>query len=158
MSIAIRLAAPLAAVGLIAAIAVPGGSAQTPTGTTLNVVEKNGGTTTIVDNSPHSKGGRPAAGDQIVFSSPLYDASGAKRQGSLTAVCTIWRTTKGGEPPMICEGVYALPGGDLIVSGRLTPGVQHLAITGGTGAYAGAQGTVDSTPTNDGYADTIKLV
>jgi len=159
MSIAIRLAAPLAAVGLVAAIAAPGGSAQTPTGTTLSLTEKNdGGSSAFIDNTPRSRGERPAAGDQIVFSNPIYDAAGTKRQGSLTATCTVWRTTKSGEPPLICSAVYALPGGDLVVSGRLTPGTQHLAVTGGTGAYAGARGTVDSAETKTGFADTIRLL
>ena len=156
---AIRFAAPLAAIGLVAAIAAPGGSAQTPTGTTLSLVEKDdGGSSAFIDNTPRSRGERPAAGDQIVFSNPIYDAAGTKRQGTLTATCTVWRTTKKGEPPMLCDGVYALPGGDLVVSGRLTPGTQHLAITGGTGAYAGAHGTMTSTETKAGFADTLTLL
>jgi len=91
MSIAIRFAAPLAAVGLVAAIAAPGGSAQTPTGTTLTLIEKNaGGKSTFIDNTPHSRGDRPAVGDQLVFSLPLYDATGAKRLGTVSATCTLW--------------------------------------------------------------------
>ena len=153
----LRLAVPLATAGLVAAVVAPGGSAQTPTGTTLSLVEKNAGSTSaFVDNTPHSRG--TGAGDQVVLSLPLYDSAGSKRVGTVSGTCIVWRKPTSQEPPLICQGVYALPGGDLIVAGRLTPGPDHLAIVGGTGVYAGARGTLDSTDTKTGTNDTITLL
>jgi hypothetical protein len=156
----LRLAVPLAAAGVVAAIAAPGGHAQAPTSTTLSLVEKNaGGSSAFIDNTPHSRGDRPAAGDQVVFSLPLYDGGGTKRIGTVSATCIVWRKPTSEEPPLICHGFYALPDGDLIVAGRLAAGpTKHLAVVGGTGAYAGARGTLDSTDTSTGSNDTLTLL
>jgi Dirigent-like protein len=50
----------------------------------------------------------------------------------------------------LCNGVVALDGGTLLLDASVTvdfskPAVDHYAITGGTGKYAGAHGTADVT-------------
>jgi hypothetical protein len=37
-------------------------------------------------------------------------------------------------------------------------GVNRLAVVGGTGAYAGARGTITSTDTSDGATDVLNLL
>jgi hypothetical protein len=64
--------------------------------------------------------------------------------------------------PVLCSGVYALKDGTIVASG-LVDGVANeipdrLAVVGGTGAYAGARGTLTSAETKTGSTDTIELL
>jgi hypothetical protein len=144
----------LAAVGLVALIAVPSGHAQAPGARTLNFTEQAKGTKVVfVDNGKHG----PSTGDAIVLTIPLVDAAGAKL-GTATATCTATSVPKNAEPPTLCQGVLPLADGDIVVSGRVTPGADHLAVVGGTGAYAGARGTMDSTDEKTGAHDVVTLL
>jgi hypothetical protein len=148
--------AALAAAGVLAV----SGGAEAPTGQTIQVVEK-GGIEKFVDTAPRAKRAFDvSAGDAFLFSSPLFNAAN-KRVGTLDARCDF---TKGGKTARgICEGVFDLADGDLLLSARVaTSGNVTGAIVGGTGAYAGARGTFTSVdrPGGDNAPsdDTITLL
>ena len=144
-----------AAVATALAVAVPAAThAQAPGARTLNFVEQAKGTKVVfVDNGKHG----PSAGDAIVLTIPLVDAAGAKL-GTATATCTATSIPKSAEPPTLCQGVFALADGDIVVSGRVGSGADYLAVVGGTGAYAGARGTMDSTDEKTGAHDVVTLL
>ncbi|MGW6362186.1 allene oxide cyclase barrel-like domain-containing protein [Streptomyces sp. NPDC055092] len=91
-------------------------------------------------------------GDQVVVRSDLFDEAHNK-VGETHGACT---TTRGGDPALIdeaeqCVVTYTLPGGQLTVQGMyfnyVDQGPFDNAITGGTGKYEKARGSV--------HADTI---
>ncbi|MEV7568019.1 allene oxide cyclase barrel-like domain-containing protein [Streptomyces tanashiensis] len=100
---------------------------------------------------PVNPGGSPAQGDRTVFRSVLYDQKG-KQVGETGGTCTTTRVEDGGAEE--CVVTYTLPDGRLSVQGMLfgilVPGPPPSfdnAITGGTGKYERARGSV--------HADTI---
>jgi hypothetical protein len=140
----------LTAVGLAALVAVPVGHAQAPGARTLTFTEQAKGTKVVfVDNGKHG----PSAGDAIVLTMPLVGAAGAKL-GTAIATCTATSVPNKGDPPVLCQGVYPLAEGDIVVSARLSPGADHLAVVGGTGA----RGTMDSTDDKTGSHDVVTLL
>ena len=60
----------------------------------------------------------------------------------------------------VCEGVYSFADGTLIVAGlsRFTAPTSSAAVTGGTGAYANARGTLASKTTKTGEDVIVTLV
>ena len=96
----------------------------------------------LIDNAP--VGDSP--GDMLVFTEKLFDPRG-KRIGSDAASCVrLFDATS------LCTGVYMLPGGRVMVQ-LLQPGptgTYDQAITGGTGRFAGARGTVTVAQRPDG--------
>jgi hypothetical protein len=161
--LAVRLAVPLAAAGAATAILAAGSGAQAPTARTITLVEKQqDGTGAFVDAAPRARNPRrPAAspGDQLVFTARLHDASGRARLGTLSATCLFPRATRNPEAaPSLCHGVYHLNDGDILAGGLQTGNPTRLAVTGGTGAYAGARGTVTTTETRGGSTATIDLL
>jgi hypothetical protein len=87
-----------------------------------------------VDNAPAG----PSAGDMLVFTEALFNGHG-KRIGSDAATCVRLFDTAS-----LCTGTYLLPGGQVMVQ-LLQPGptgTYDQAVTGGTGRFAGASGTV----------------
>jgi hypothetical protein len=103
----------------------------------------------------------PRAGDAFVGSGSLYEWAGRKRgkrigRFELHVVAT---SDRGGYQ----TGVAFLPGGQIIFAG-FTPfadvPVEHQAVTGGTGRYEGARGsvTVRGLPGGDNSAVTIRLL
>jgi Dirigent-like protein len=151
------IAVSLAAAGTVAAIAATNGSAQAPEGRTLTFYEQaKNSTFTLAQHKPKQQ--QPKIGDHIVLGLPLYDEAGAK-QGVARATCSITGRPGNGQLPMVCSGVFALPDGDIAVLGRVvSPGVNRLAVVGGTGAYAGARGTLTSTDTSSGATDVLNLL
>jgi hypothetical protein len=89
-----------------------------------------------VDNPPAGQ----SAGDLIVFNEQLLDAHG-RVVGSDAASCVQLFDVR-----LLCTGAYILRGGEiqvqLVQPGLASTGVYTQAITGGTGRYAGATGTV----------------
>jgi hypothetical protein len=104
-----------------------------------------------VDNAPAGD----SAGDVLVFTERLFDLHG-KRIGSDAASCVrLFDATS------LCTGTYTLPGGRVMVQ-LLQPGptgTYEQAITGGTGRFAGARGTVRvaQQPTGDRFTFRIRL-
>jgi hypothetical protein len=83
----------------------------------------------------------PSAGDQLIITMDVF--KGAKRVGESHVVCT---TVRVGQPSIVqCDNVSNINGNQITASGVVTsdeeeqtPFVQ--AITGGTGAFSGAEG------------------
>ncbi|WP_030254950.1 MULTISPECIES: allene oxide cyclase barrel-like domain-containing protein [Streptomyces] len=100
---------------------------------------------------PVNPGGAPAQGDRTVFRSILFDQAD-NRVGETDGTCTTTTVDNGGAEE--CVVTYNLPGGQLAVQGMvfgiLNPGPPPSfdnGITGGTGAFDRARGSV--------HADTI---
>lgn len=140
-----------------AAIALGASGGNAPTGTTIKLLEDIG-PSIHVHNGRHTG---VAAGDGGVFTRTLRTMQ--KRPiGQLNVGCVV---TKGGLNWIsICTGVYTLPGGTLVGTTidrhpSQTPNTLHIAVTGGTGRYEGARGSIISAGTTTGYGiDTIHLL
>jgi hypothetical protein len=96
-------------------------------------------------------------GDVITFGSPLADLSGT-RIGKLHVACI---TTSGArsfvKSELSCTAVAALREGTFTAQFLASPAdsTTVAAITGGTGAFANASGTIVSRDTKSGSVDTI---
>jgi hypothetical protein len=156
-----RFALGVVAIGATGCALVLGSAASAQSLTTLTFKELNKGSTfDFVDQVPMSKSkGEPSAsaGDLIVFTNPLTDRTG-KRIGRLYVHCTaLVAARSANKAPFACEGVLTLAGGTLSVQTFLAHAgaTVHGIVTGGTGSYANARGTLRSQPTKTGADDTI---
>jgi hypothetical protein len=152
----------VAAVAVFAVVATSG--AQAPGPQTLVFKENSKGSKfTFVDAArPFAKNPNrptPSQGDYFVFYSPLNDATG-KRVGELDVKCTVMKKGKsrtGQGEVDLCDGVVGLGNGEIFLSARVVnedSGNVRGAITGGTGAYANARGTLTSVGENNS-TDTL---
>ncbi|MEV5483717.1 MULTISPECIES: allene oxide cyclase barrel-like domain-containing protein [Streptomyces] len=99
----------------------------------------------------------PSQGDEFVITGNLL-RSGVT-VGTYSQICTLTRTAPADEFDLQCTADLALPLGQLTVTGRFTvtgagPGNIDLAITGGTGRYRTAHGTVHG----DNVSNTETLI
>jgi hypothetical protein len=94
----------------------------------------------------------PTPGSRFVFSERL--AQGGKAIGSDHIVCTF--TGAWPAETDFCRALFTLPGGTIVAEGASARGPFTVAITGGTGRYAGARGVVHATPTRKG--ETLDFV
>ena len=133
--------------------------------TTLTFKEpEKGSTFAFVDNAPTSKKkhGFPtgfSAGDEIIFTNPL-EAEG-KRVGKIRVTCTATQSASSrhfAAAGFICSGIAKIPGGTLIVAAELAEGKTEGAITGGSGKYAGANGSFVSKEGKGFSTVTITLI
>ena len=128
--------------------------AKAATGTTINLLEDENGST-FVRIGRHTGA---APGDQGLLSRTLRTMQ-KKPVGQLNISCVV---TKGGLHSIsICTGVYELPGGTLVGTtiGHGSQSTYHIAVTGGTGRYEGARGSILSVAGSTGFArDTIHLL
>ena len=161
-----RTALALALLGLAALVAAAPASAAGTTTLTFKEPEK-GSTFTYVDVAPTApkKHGFPTAispGDQLILTNPLTE--GGKTIGKLRAKCTATGAAKTTsetaflQAHFICEGVFTLPGGTLYANASIVKAGTEGAITGGTGKYAGASGTILSKEVKGGSDTTITLL
>jgi len=110
----------------------------------LAVVERPVGETTV-----HRNGESDTVGDMLVFANKVYDAANKLEVGSDQGYCV--RTVAG--KSWECFWTLMLRGGQITVEGPfMDSGDSKLAVTGGTGKYAGARGSLklhprDATPT-----------
>jgi hypothetical protein len=152
---------PAAAVAtVVIALMSTSGSAQTP-GTTLQLFEsEKGASFRFVDNPPKSKNERASVGDAFAFNSPVLDQARQTRLGNLSAHCTVTRPGKESNAETVCLGAFRLPDGiiTLATSIKGSPKTVTAAVTGGTGAYQGARGSLTSTTVEGGSEDTITLL
>jgi allene oxide cyclase len=119
------------AVAFTLGIGLAGGPAVAEN-TTLNVVER--ATTDAVTKTGK---GDDNAGDLLTFANEVYDEANEKKIGTDTGWCI--RTVVG--TSWECSWTLTLPDGRINVSGPfLDKADSVLAITGGTGSYAGARG------------------
>jgi hypothetical protein len=136
--------------GLLAAalMAVPAFAAEQ-----IKVVERPVGETTI---DLAAKG--DSVGDMLVFANTVFDAANKVQVGSDQGYCIRTVIGKSWE----CFWTLTLTAGQITVEGPFADtGDSTLAITGGTGKYAGAKGSMklhprDATPT--GYDFTYDLL
>jgi hypothetical protein len=93
---------------------------------------------TLVDADANQK---PSIGDYEVGLTRYVDPKTGKGMGRGSVVCT---QTNAGGTEYQCQGVTHFPGGDVFDAGLFSPisPTSSLAIIGGTGAYAGASGTI----------------
>lgn len=131
----------------VAAAATDTGSAQARDKGRIITVQAEVAQLTRFPVSPSSV----SQGDQVVVRSDLFDEAHNK-VGETHGTCT---TTRGGaDEAEQCVVTYVLPGGQLTVQGMyfnyLDQGPFDNAITGGTGEYEKARGSV--------HADTIATV
>jgi hypothetical protein len=154
----------LPAAALLAGSALAVSAADGQTGQTLNF---NGSAPTArdvkqVDVRPH---GRPSTGDQIIGAVALRQDG--RLAGRLHLICTILDRSYEGQD---CQFVLVLRDGTITASGggldRLLPGQRpspphspdEYAITGGTGTYHGASGTMSmQAHRDDSSAITLSL-
>jgi hypothetical protein len=131
-----------------AAVAAPAFAAEQ-----IKVVERPVGETTI---DLAAKG--DSVGDMLVFANPVFDAANKVQIGSDQGYCVRTVVGKSWE----CFWTLTLKAGQITVEGPFADsGDSLLAVTGGTGKYAGAKGGMklhprDATPT--GYDFTYDLL
>src|SRR5580692_3796248 len=113
-------------------------------GERLQIVER-----ALSDAIVHVGGKDDAAGNLLTFANPVFDAANKKQLGSDQGFCVRVAVAKSWE----CLWTVTLAGGQITVEGPfLDQGDSLLAVTGGTGKYAGARGSLklhprDATPT-----------
>jgi hypothetical protein len=143
--------------------AIPMGDAQASANRTITVFEASKGSTFgFVDNAPKTnrKDAHASIGDILAFSSPIFDASRTHRLGLSSGECIATRPGRIARATFSCSGTFALNDGTLVVAALQVgePKTLRLAVTGGTGAYDGARGTVIARTLKDGTEDTIALL
>ncbi len=118
----------------------------------ITVVERPVGETTV------HRGGNDSVGDTLVFANKVYDAANKTQIGSDQGYCVRTVVGKSWE----CFWTLILKAGQITVEGPfMDTGDSLMAVTGGTGKYAGARGSMklhprDATPT--GYDFTYDLL
>ena len=141
----IRVAAAAALLGALPALAAE----------QITVVERPVGETTIHSGAKDAK---DSVGDTLVFANKVYDAANKTQLGSDQGYCVRTVVGKSWE----CFWTLTLKAGQITVEGPfMDEGDSLLAVTGGTGKYAGARGSMklhprDATPT--GYDFTYELL
>jgi hypothetical protein len=131
----------------IAALTAPAWSAET-----LHVVERPVNETTV---DIGAKG--DSVGDLLTFANPVFDAANKTQIGTDQGYCVRVAVGKSWE----CIWTLILKGGQITVEGPfMDAGDSTFAVTGGTGKYGGAKGSLklhprDATPT--GYDFTYDL-
>lgn len=146
-----------AAVALSAAIAVPAlTSAQSTADRTITANEKVQAVTKD-DLAPKSRT-RVSLGDRLLSRQSMFDSTG-KRTGTLYTDCAGVGPTRRLQGrtsvALLCTAAYTFSDGQILTGGRFSlDGKGVLAITGGTGAYTGARGSVRSARPAKGFDST----
>jgi hypothetical protein len=151
------VAAVVAAVAVAAAVATSRGNAQGGGVRTITLIEREG-SFHFVDNPPRQGVNvAPLAGDEFVGSTPLFTRAG-RRAGTLDFHCVL--VTGGERGRTHCTGTYSLAGGAIaaqaVFRGFESP--PTIAITGGTGAYEGARGSISSRDRRNVTISVIRLL
>jgi allene oxide cyclase len=143
------LAAVTASALTAAAVAIGSGSSGLTQPTRVHVIE-HPVTDQVIDIG--APGDSP--GDQLPFANPIFDASNSRQVGSDEGNCVRASTTQG---RWECMWTTFLPKGQITVEGPFRDkfATTVLAITGGTGAYRNARGTMILHLRSDGNFDFI---
>jgi hypothetical protein len=107
---------------------------------------------TYVDAPPKAGDNKPpSGGDELVIGGKIAEG------GSTSIVCTV--THPGARAAGICIGVLELAGGEItfVGGGSLAGNTTTSAVTGGTGEYAGASGTLTSKSSNSSGRTTLTV-
>ena len=128
----LRLSFGLLGIAAVAAIGLSGAGVATALPQEITVTE-HASTDAVTDTG--AKG--DSAGDVLTFANEVFDAQDSNRLGSDQGTCV--RTVPG--KAWECSWTIFLPTGQMTVEGPFyDAGDSVLAITGGTGAFANAQG------------------
>ncbi len=138
----------LAAAFVSAVALTPSGGAQQPGGRTLKLIEQDE-SSAFADTGAKSRNRRNprfSGGDLHVFTSRVFNEANA-RVGRLYAHCVAVRGGRTFVQALFhCSGTFALRDGTIVVNaafrGNQDDEEVPLAVTGGTGAYQGARGSV----------------
>lgn len=126
---------------VITALALPAFAMQGETTMTIHVVER--ATTDIVTDTGEEG---DSVGDILTFANEVYDENNEAQVGTDNGYC--FRTEAGAA--WECAWTVTLEDGQITVQGPfLDAGDSVLAITGGTGAYAGARGQMTLSAHNE---------
>lgn len=153
-----RLAASavvLASVSVLVVAAHPTTATGSTAAETLTFKSKEG-TFRFIDVAP--KGELPTTGDSLLITNKLFKSG--ERIGTLHAQCVVTRQVANPDnTPMLCQGVYVLDGGTITGTAMLlsNDAVTKIAVTGGTGAYAGASGTAKEVPSESGNSSKVTV-
>ena len=149
----------LITVGLMSFASASSSSSSTTSSSTtktIHVIQPASAVFTNVDVGP--TGDSP--GDYVVVTNPFLSPSTHQKVGSGAVVCTLVKVTP--TFPSQCVGTASFAAGDITLQGiflTVTGKANVLAVTGGTGAYRTAHGTVTVTILNSGAADVLfKLI
>lgn len=77
-----------------------------------------------------------SAGDQVMYADPVFNAANTRKIGRAMFVNTFQESQS-----VLVAGALRLPDGTITLAGTMLSGKAQIAVTGGTGRYAGAQGT-----------------
>ena len=150
-------AAALLAIGMLGAL---DGSAQGPGPRTITLKEdERRATFAAVDHPPRAKK-RVSVGDQFVIVLPAREVGGGGRKATVTGRCSAIRSARRFERAgWQCDSLVELPDGLIITHGIHRPNkpTTTLAVTGGTGAYDGATGTMFSRRADGGDLDELRI-
>jgi hypothetical protein len=139
-----------AAITTSALVLTAGGHAQQPSGQTL-VLQNAAMKIATVDVPPleRSKRSPETPGDEVIATSKVSGAA----KGSRYLVCAAAKQAPSIERALYsCQATYALSNGTIVAAGLARIGGSApvtVAVTGGTGAYAGARGTLTSSNGRD---------
>jgi hypothetical protein len=136
------IACVVCAVAGTAALSAAGGHADpAPTGTTF-LLKFQPQLARFVDAAPKRGMDHPTPGDVLIGASKVLDQAGTRSVGRTAELCTI--TSGGSNFACALDVTLLLKDGTLVVSGNPHPARPPwtAAVVGGTGAYAGARGTV----------------
>jgi hypothetical protein len=144
------LLASAAAITASALVLTAGGQAQRPSGQTL-VLQSSAMKISTVDVPPlvRSKRSPETPGDEVIASSKISGAA----TGNRYLVCLAAKQSKSVETALYsCQVTYNLADGTIAAAGVARIGGSApvtVAVTGGTGAYASARGTLTSSNGKD---------
>jgi hypothetical protein len=147
---AAALALSAAAATTVALVVTEGGQAQQPAGQTL-VLHNSAMKISQVDVPPlvRSKRSPETPGDEVIANSKV----GGAATGARYLVCLAAKQGRSVESALYsCSVTYNLANGTITAAGvaRITPNPPiTVPVTGGTGAYAGARGTLTVTANED---------
>jgi hypothetical protein len=136
------------------ALAICGSAAASSTSGAVQTLQFTSISTRTVMTPPPSKSSPPQVGGRLVFQDVMYNRGtqlgkpAGARIGRSEGVCTVIDNRK---PEAQCLITAHVPNGEIVVVGEGDPGGKAMsyAITGGTGAYATARGTVTATTVNE---------
>lgn len=141
-------AGSIAAVALVLSLVTVSSAAPA---TKITVIE-HATTDTVIDTDGD---GADSTGDLLTFANDLYDAENAAVVGTDQGDCI--RIVAG--ESWQCRWVAFLEQGSITVEGAFFDvGSSTLAITGGTGAYKNAGGTLKLTAHEDGFTFAYKVI
>ncbi|WP_405871575.1 dirigent protein [Streptomyces zaomyceticus] len=109
------------------------------------------------DQGGDTTGPPPELGDSFAFADDLFRSKGGDKVGRDGVTCTVART--GSPSDLVCVGTFVLnggPGGQIMGQTLLSvdqdaeeQAAFDIAVTGGTGDFKDARGTIRSTPDGD---------